>query len=77
MENQRKFAALIAILVAALWIGCMFYFSEGVAHYWIDESTGPDYVRYDRTLPEMFGVWVIVVTFGSAIVIAIYYGLKP
>lgn len=73
-DEQRNVARLLAIGVFILALGFMLFESEGIYHYRVDESPGPEYVTYDRTPAEVAGM-LILWLMGACIVATIVYGV--
>jgi len=54
--QKKKYAFGITALFILLYTGAALYYSEGITHYWVDESPGPTYVPHTRTPAEVAGM---------------------
>lgn len=76
-EMQTKMATIIALFLFIIGLSMIIVESDGIDHYWIDESPGPTYVEYTRTPLQIAGLWIFYIVIDGGVALAIYAIVHP
>ena len=77
MTEKKRIAIVFSIRVFLGFICGVFWFSDGINHYWVDESEGPTMVKYERPYLQRISMWGMLLAVGVIVGLAAYGACRP
>ena len=77
MAEKKRIAIVFSVLVFLAFMCGGFWWSDGINHYWVDESEGPTMVKYERPYLQRISMWGMLLASGVIVGLAAYGACRP
>ena len=75
--DKKQLAFVVSVMVFLGFMCAIFYFSDGVNYYWVDESEGPIMVKHERPYLQKVSCWGMLLAANVVVGVAAYWVCVP